>query len=129
MKTKLKFIYLFALLIVGAIGYSQITELKLNPERVKLFLPYVEWKHGGAETFPEWKNNNKMLFAKEMWYYTESFYIKRNVSEEGVTLQEEIIDITRFESHRKQNEESVLLLPGFKDALVLIPAKDLIYKP
>lgn len=129
MKIKLKFIYLFALLIFGSVGYSQITELKLNPERVKLFLPYVEWKYGGAEVFPEWKNNNKMLFAKEMWYYTESFYIKRNVSAEGVTIQEEIIDITRFESHRKQNEEAVLLLPGFKDALVLIPAKDLIYKP
>ncbi len=70
-----------------------------------------------------------MLYAKEMWYYTESFYVKRNYNNEGITLDESIIDISRFESQRKENEEAIVTLPGFKDVIVLIPNNKLIYKP
>jgi hypothetical protein len=64
-----------------------------------------------------------------MWYYSESFYVKRNALNEGVTLNEEIVDISRFESQRKENEEVTVTLGGFKDVIVLLPAKNLIYKP
>jgi hypothetical protein len=108
---------------------QQIDEIKLNPERIKMFLPYVEWNHGGAQKFPEWKATHKMLYAQEMWYYSESFYAKRNVAPEGQVLDESIIDVRRFESQRKENEEVQINLPGFRDAIVLIPGNKLIYKP
>jgi hypothetical protein len=118
------------MLLISLFAYSQQSrEIKLNPEKVKQFTPYMEFKHGGPEGYPIWKENNKMLYAKEMWYYSESFYVKRNYSPEGVPLNEEIIDISRFENYRKPNQEVIVPMPGFKDALVLIPGSQLIYKP
>jgi hypothetical protein len=130
MKNNLKILIIAILMGMSYLSFSQqIDEIKLNPERVRMFFPYVEWKHGGAQGFPAWKSSNKMLYAQEMWYYSESFYVKRNVSNEGQVLDESIIDITRLESKRKQDEEVTVNLPGFKDAIVLIPGNKLIYKP
>lgn len=124
---------LFFSIVLGvsfsAFSQQQLQEIKLNPEKVKMFLPYLEWKHGGHQKFESWKSTNKMLYVQEMWYYSESFYVKRNVATEGQVLDESIIDITRFESNRKQDEEALVDLPGFRDAIVLIPASQLIYKP
>jgi hypothetical protein len=117
-------IFLFSKFITG-----QTQQIKLDPDKVQKFTPYMEWKHGGKTGFPVWKENNKLQYAQEMWYYTESFYVKRNHLAEGVTLNEEIIDISRFEDQRKVNDESIVILPGFKDAIVLIPSSQLIYKP
>ena len=47
----------------------------------------------------------------------------------GVVSHEEAIDISRFESNRKQNEEAIVIIPGFKDVIVLLPTTKLIYKP
>jgi hypothetical protein len=130
MKNKLKTVLVGILLGISFASFSQqIEEIKLNPEKVKMFLPYMEYKHGGAQGFPAWKNSNKMQYAKEMWYYTESFYVKRNVLSEGLTLNEEIVDVSRFEDQRKQDEEVTITLGGFKDVVVLLPASKLIYKP
>ncbi len=129
MKAKIKFLSLFLLLGMSFLSFSQMEEIKLNPEKVKKFTPYMEFRHGGVQGFPAWKSTNKMLYAKEMWYFSESFYVKRNYLDQGITLDEAIIDISRFESNRKQNEEAIVTLPGFKDVLVLLPAKQLIYKP
>jgi hypothetical protein len=120
----------FCFLLFSSIGaFAQTQEIKLNPTKVSKFISYMEWKHGGPQGFPAWKESNTMLYAQEMWYYSESFYVKRDHLAEGAVLNEEIIDISRFENQRKQNEETIVVLPGFKDAIVLIPAKDLIYKP
>jgi len=129
MKTRIKLIISGILIAMSFSFYSQTQEIKLNPEKVKLFFPYVHFKHGGAQGFEAWKQNNKMLYIQEMWYYSESFYVKRNHLNEGYTLNEEIIDVSRFESKRKPNEEVIIPIDGFKDAIVLIPAKLLIYKP
>jgi len=129
MKTNRKVLLAFACIVMAFATYAQVTDLKLNPEKVKKFLPYVEYKHGGTTGFPAWKETNKLQYTKEMWYYSESFYVKRNYLNEGIALNEEIIDISRFESNRKENEEAIVVLPGFKDVLVLLPANKLIYKP
>jgi hypothetical protein len=129
MKTNHKLLFLIAFLGMSFFSVAQLDQLKLNPEKVKKFTPYVEFKHGGPSVFPTWKENNKLQYTKEMWYYSESFYVKRNVSNDGVTLNEEIIDISRFEAQRKENEEVTIPLPGFKDVIVLLPAKNLIFKP
>lgn len=112
-------------------GFSQVNTdpLTPNPEKEKKFLPYLAVKHGGMPTIETWKNNNTVLYYKELWYYCESFYVKRNYLSTGVTLDESIIDISRFEAERKQNEEAIVVLPGFKDVLVLLPSNQLIYKP
>ncbi|MBI2721987.1 MAG: hypothetical protein HYX39_07420 [Bacteroidetes bacterium] len=121
---------IFSLFILISLAVtSQTNEIKLNAEKIKKFEPYIHFKHTGYSSFNEWRENNKLLYTKEMWYYSESFYVKRNHLTEGVTLNEEIIDITRFESQRKANEEVTVILPGFKDALVLLPGNKLIYKP
>ena len=130
MKAKFKLFFLSILIGMSFSSFSQqLEEIKLNPEKVKKFSPYIEFKHGGGQGFEIWKNNNKMLYFKEMWYYTESFYVKRDHLKEGFPLNEEIIDISRFENQRKPNEEVIIPMPGFKDALVLLPTKLLIYKP
>ena len=130
MKANFKLLFLSILIGMSFLSFSQqLEEIKLNPEKVKKFLPYVEFKHGGSTGFPAWKENNKILFTKEIWYYSESFYIKRNVSDQGVSMDESQIDISRFESLRKPTEEVVITNPGFKDAIVLIPGNKLIYKP
>lgn len=111
--------------------FSQVPDaasLRPDPEKEQKFFPYVEWKHGGKEHFQAWKDQNTVLYYKEIWYYSESFYVKRNYLNAGVVLDESIIDITRFESSRKENEEAIVVLPGFKDVLVLLPANKLIYK-
>lgn len=104
-------------------------EIKIDPEKEIKYLPYVEYKHSFGEGFKSWKSNNKFLYIKEMWYYTESFYIKRNHLDSGNSMDESLIDVSRFENYRKETEESIISIPGFKDAIVLLPSNKLIYKP
>jgi hypothetical protein len=108
---------------------KELSGLKPNPEKELKFAPYLATRHGGLERMEEWKKSNTVLYYKELWYFAESFYVKRNYLQEGVVLDESMIDISRFESSRKANEEAIVVLPGFKDALVLIAADKLIYKP
>lgn len=113
------------------LGFSQVNTdpLKPSPEKEQKFLPYLAVRHGGMPAIDTWKNNNTIQYYKELWYYCESFYIKRDHLDAGITLDESIIDISRFEASRKENEEAIVILPGFKDVLVLLPATKLIYKP
>ncbi|HRH10289.1 MAG TPA: hypothetical protein PLU73_02190 [Bacteroidia bacterium] len=129
MNSKLKFLFLSLLMGFSLMSFSQqVEDIKLNPEKVKKFTPYMEWKHGGPQGFEAWKSTNKMQYAKEMWYYSESFYVKRNHLATGVTLDESIIDISRFENQRSKTDEVIVTLPGYKDVLVLLPENKLIYK-
>ncbi|MCE3260038.1 MAG: hypothetical protein K0S12_1679, partial [Bacteroidetes bacterium] len=110
MKSNLKLLIVCTFLGMSFFSVAQLDQLKLNPEKVKKYTPYLEFKHGGPAGFQTWKENNKLQYTKEMWYYSESFYIKRNALNEGVTLNEEIVDISRFESQRKENEEVTVTL-------------------
>ena len=126
--------FLKLLLIVVSIGFckstfSQVNSLELNPDKEKKFSPYMLWRHGGAQGLADFKQNNSYQYLKELWYYSESFYVKRDYLTTGAVLNEAIIDISRFESSRKENEDAIVVLPGFKDALVLLPTNKLIYKP
>ncbi len=136
MKTNYKLLFIGFFLIISSVLFSQNGNSKvekpiiLDSNKVKIFIKYPQFKHdvysGG---FYQWKAEHPALYLKEMWYYTESFYVKRDYLPDGITLPESSIDITRFESHRQANFETIVTLPGFKDVLVLIPGKDLIYKP
>jgi hypothetical protein len=101
----------------------------VGPTKEAKFSKYIESNHGMNQNFTTWKKENKFLYIKEFWYYAESFYIKRNVNTEGITMDESQIDISRFEMNRKQTEESVINISGFKDVIVLLPLNKLIYKP
>jgi hypothetical protein len=129
MKSHMKLFLLALIMGMSSVSFSQVEEIKLNPVKVKQFTPYLQHRHGGVEGFETWKNTNKLQYTKEMWYFSESFYIKRNQLTDGISMDESQIDITRFENQRKENEEAVITMPGFKDVLVLLPAKKLIYKP
>jgi|GEM_PF-979049 len=133
-KMNFKVIILFLFLSHCLIVKSQtstfsLETLKPNPDKETKFLPYLALRHGGMSAVENWKKSNTLQYYKEMWYYSESFYVKRGYVKDGVPLNEEIIDISRFESSRKQNEEVIITLPGFQDALVLLPANKLVYKP
>jgi len=129
MKININILITAFFLFVATCGQSQAHSLKLNPEKEKAFSPYMVARHGGTEGLAEFKKNKPQEYLKELWYYSESFYVKRNHLSEGVSLDESIIDISRFESNRKSNVESLVVLPGFKDALVLMPADKLLFKP
>lgn len=118
-----------ALIINQKISAQQLQDVKLDPAKVEMYLPYVKWKHSYGDGFEAWKENNKLAYIGELWYYTESFYIKRDHFSDGVELNEEIIDVARWEQMRKPDEEVIVRVQGFKDALVLIPGNKLIYTP
>ncbi len=128
MKAMFKVFLVGFLMAVSFSGFSQdFSKIKLDPDKEKKFQPYLEIRHGGAQAFQQWKTENKYEYIKQMWYFSESFYVKRNYNNTGVTLNEEIIDIARFEKERKQNVETIVTLPGYKDVLVLKAAKDCFY--
>lgn len=116
-------------LLLSSSGFSQIYSLEIDPVKEKMYSPYMLWRHQGAEGLAEFKKNKPHEYLKELWYYSESFYIKRNHLKTGETLDVSIIDISRFEHLRKQEEESMIELPGFKDVIILLPINKLIYKP
>jgi len=108
---------------------SSSQEIALDPVKVNMFEKYCVWKHsfepGG---FAAWKAANPDLYQKEMWYYTESFYIKRNHLSIGDTMDESMIDVSRFETQRSADQEVIVTFGGFKDVMVLIPGNQLIHK-
>ena len=132
MKAKNKFSLLILMMSMSLLSFSQdFSKVKLDQEKVKKFEIYLEIHHTDPQgvNFNSWKENNKQQYTKEMWYFSESFYIKRNVLAEGIVLDEAIIDITRFENKRKENEEAIVEIPGSKDVIVLLPNSQLFYKP
>ena len=131
MKTNLRMIIIASCLLLATSIKSQIqtSDLNVDPEKEKMYLPYLMAKKGTPQDFKSWKSENKILYRKEIWYYSESFYIKRNASVTGTSIDASQIDISRFESNRKLNEESIVIIDGFKDAIVLLPTNKLIYKP
>ena len=122
----------FIFCVFSMISTAQVIDtdlLKPDPEKEKKFYPYLAIRHGGIAAAEEWKKSNTYQYYKELWYYCESFYIKRNYFESGVAMNDYVIDISRFEKSRKEKEESVITLEGYKDVIVLLPAEKLIYKP
>jgi len=117
---------LFSLAVKSQTDFS---EFKYDPNSEK-FIPYICQKLGiKKEEFSTWKKSNNLLFHKQLWYYSKSFYVKRNFYSEGEKLDESIIDISRFEYYRRDSTENTIVIPGFRDAIVLLPNNQLKYKP
>ena len=129
--------FLFTVILTGMyfLSVSQsgdvnpFQEIPLNPNKVIMFEKFVRNKHQTQLTFEDWKAANTMLYVKEMWYYSESFYVKRNQNANGFLLNEGAFDVSRFESRRSETEEVIINVEGSKDVMVLLPLNKLIYKP
>jgi hypothetical protein len=127
---KKQYILPFLLVVMfSQCGFSQVNSLEIKPEKEALFTPFMIPYHGGAEGLAEFKKEKPHDYLKELWYYSESFYVRRNYFESGAVMNESMIDINRFEMNRKDSEEAIVILPGFKDVLVLLPGNQLIFKP
>jgi hypothetical protein len=131
MKTNLKLLFLGIFTTMSFFSFSQDwSKIKLDADKEKKFEPYIQIRHSSTPAeYKVWKENNKFQYVKEMWYFSESFYVKRNHLPQGEKLNEEIIDISRFESSRNATTEAIVTLPGFKDVIVLLPTNKIIYKP
>jgi len=129
MKTNTKFLMLVLAVGLSFFGFSQAvnTNITLDAAKVAKFEPFLAVRHSVNQDFATWKSQNILQYTKEMWYFSESFYIKRNVLSTGVTLNEEIIDITRFDQTRSQTAEVEVQVPGYKDVIVLLPENQLLY--
>lgn len=125
----LRSLILFLFVLSGNGIMAQANALELSPDDEKKFTPYLMYRYGGPDGVAELKANKPHLYLKEMWYLSKSFYVKRDHLNQGVTLDESIIDISRFEKQRQATVETIIVMPGFKDALVLLPLNQLIYKP
>ena len=124
------FISFFCLVIPDYFSQPTVSDALIpDPAREKMFFPYLAVRHGGPEGTLKWKESHTIQYYQELWYYCKSFSVQKNYFPEGGELQESIIDISRFESQRKQNEIAIVVLPGLKDVLVLLPGRELIYKP
>lgn len=131
-----KIIVLFLLLTLGVKSQTKSDSTSLisywdsvDSKKKAMFSPYVKLKHLNDSNYTTWKQTNQIQFIKEFWYFSESFYIKRNAFNKGIYLNEEIIDISRFEHLRKDNDEYIVNIGVFKDAIVLLPKNKLLYKP
>lgn len=132
----MRFLFI-AFLFISSGTFAQVSsssptsnpEIVLDPSKVVKFEKYCVFKHdlepGG---FLVWKANNPDLYLKEMWYYTESFYVKRDYLGQGITMDESMIDVSRFEKGRLATQETIVTFPGFKDVMVLLPKNKLIYR-
>lgn len=130
-----KLLILVTLLITFAVkGQSFYTteqsqallEIK-NDKLAQKFEPYVRAKHGAGYDFESFKKNQKLEYYKELWYYSKSFYIKKGYLNSGYSMDESMIDISRFDSSRKSDEETFIKIDGFKDVIVLLPTKKLLF--
>jgi hypothetical protein len=117
------------LLFAGGTGFSQVNSLQISPEKEKMYTPFMYWHHGGPEGLAEFKQQHPYEYLKELWYFCESWYVKKDYVKEGVPLDLYVVDIERFEQNRKEHEEAILVLPGYRDAIVFLPSDKLIYKP
>ena len=108
---------------------SNNNEIVLDSNKVKIFEKYVQFNHSNDQGgFIQWKNNNPDLYLKEMWYYSESFYIMRDYFPQGEAMNEGMIYVPRFEMERMPSTEVIVKFPGLKDVMVLRPIDKLIYK-
>ncbi len=123
------YFWIIGFLLLSASFRAQVNGLEIDPVKEKMYTPYMLWRHQGAEGLAEFKKNKPYEYLKEVWYYSESFYIKRNHLKTGETLDPSIIDVSRFEYLRQADTERIVELPGFKDVIVLLPTNKLIYKP
>lgn len=127
-----KIITIFIFVFICGTAYTQVADIndfRPDLEKEKKYLPYIAVWHGGLDNIEDWKKNNTVLYFKELWYYTESFYIKRNHLPDGAVIDDAMIDVSRWESLRDEEQEKIVLLDGYKDALVLIPGNKLKFKP
>jgi hypothetical protein len=129
MKGLFKIFVIFCIVVCPANILAQTNALEIDPQIEKMYSPYMYARHGGPEGLAEFKKAQPHQYLKELWYYSKSFYVKKNHNTTGVTLDESIIDISRFESYRNSDNEAIVQLPGYKDVLVLLPQSKLIYKP
>jgi len=129
MKAGIKISLVSGFLLLFAVSRAQLNSLEISPEKEKMFTPYMIWRHSGSEGLAEFKRDHPHDYLKELWYYCESFYIKKDYVKEGIFLDVSFIDITRFEDLRKESDEALILMPGYKDALIMLPSNKLIYRP
>lgn len=127
MRSKLVLAFVFSLMTFCL--FSQTGSDSTFAENERKFSPYMATVHGGPKGLAEFKKSNREKYDKELWYYSSSFYIKRNYKEEGVPMNEAGFCISRYEEYRKVTEESFVVIPGYRDVLVLLPANKLLYKP
>jgi len=129
MKTANKSILIFLFLLLSFFSKSQVNSLEISLEKEKMYSVYMLWRHSGKEGLADFKRDHPHDYLKELWYYSESFYVKRNHFPEGYQLNESIIAIDRFESQRLTNDEAIVVFSGSRDVVVMLPVNKLIYKP
>lgn len=129
MKTANKSVLFLFFLLLSFFSKSQINSLEISAEKEKMYSVYMLWRHSGAEGLADFKRDNPHEYLKELWYYSESFYIKRDHFSEGYHLNESVVAINRYENLRLENAEAIVVFPGSKDVLVMLPTNKLIYKP
>lgn len=123
------FKYILVLSFYAQSFKGQVNSLEIDTATERMYNPYMLWRHSGPEGLAEFKIQDRHNYLKELWYYSRSFYIKRNYFSSGVMLSEANIDVSRYELKRNEEEEVIVVLEGFKDVMVLLPANKLIYKP
>ena len=81
---KIKAIILISMLFISGLVKSQTDQISLieywntvSPSKEAKYSKFVESNHGMDQNFTTWKKENRFQYIKEIWYYAESFYIKR----------------------------------------------------
>lgn len=120
----------FQLVLTAGISAQNLVETySPDPVRSKKFLPFLATRHGGPQGLQQWKEENQILYFKELWYFTESFEIVHGHSLSGARFDESGVDITRFEHLRLNDRDTILTMPGFSDGLRLFARKSLLHLP
>jgi hypothetical protein len=123
----MKKLLLIILTLMFISGKSQLKLVPMDYLAEEKFEKYVQARYGINSNFDKWKQDNKILYSNEIWYQSKSFYIIRDFFKDGEKLDESIIDISRFEIKRGDDDESYVNFEGFRDVIVLLPKNKLIY--
>jgi hypothetical protein len=130
MKLNINIIILLLTFCFSAAINAQTNSLEVSEEKERKFQPFMYHLYGGPEGVAEFKRDNRYEYLRRLWYYAESFYIRKDVNKDGTfSLMDSDIDISRFEQFRKESEEAIYSIEGCKDVIVLLPANKLIYRP
>lgn len=108
-------------------GISQLKMIPMDYSSEEKFGKYIQARYGIHTDFEKWKEENKILYANELWYQSKSFYIQRDFFKTGEKYDESFFEVSRFEIKRGDDDESIISFEGFKDVIVLLPKNKLLY--
>ena len=112
--------YLKLLLILLTISVSGYSYAQISEEAA---ITLIESKYS-QEEITEMKSSDPVKYKKLVFYYANSWILVRNENAE-TQLDENKIDVSRFEVQRAKDQRTEIIISQYNDKLVLLSQNEL----